>query len=162
MRKNDIESTVASVAIQQRLAEFFYELDVNDGVGVADFYTEDGVFLVAGNTHAGRDVIARFYAERVKRIRSTQKDGMRTARHLALNARMLFDDQDNARVGFVVLYFSGEGKPPLFDATTPSVVSDCQMEFRRESDGVWRIAMFASQPVFVGDDPFMKQAILKR
>jgi hypothetical protein len=33
------------------------------------------------------------------------------------------------------------------------------MEFRCEEDGEWRIALFDSQPIFVGNDPFLNAAM---
>lgn len=160
MQQDDINFANLYSRIQQRLAEFFHELDIKLGRDIGRFYLEDGVLVVAGRVHEGREAITAFYAARNQRILLEQKDGVRTARHLSSNLRVVDFDSQRAEIQFVLVYFSGEGKPPLFGMTTPTVVADCQMDFRRESDGVWRIAKFTSQPQFVGDDPFMRKAVV--
>jgi hypothetical protein len=37
------------------------------------------------------------------------------------------------------------------------MATTCRMDCRREADGFWRIAWFGGTPVFVGNDPFVKQ-----
>ena len=65
-----------------------------------------------------------------------------------------------ATVEFIMQNFSAAGSPPLFGATTPTIVSDCRLLCRREDDGAWRIAEFTGAPIFVGDDPLQNKALV--
>ena len=149
------------VTLQQRVAEFFDEIDVGLGRKAASYYTEDGVFLVAGNEIKGHDAVTGFYAARETRILAEQKDGLRTSRHGFTNCRLRLDEDDRAHFTFLLINFSGEGGPPLFGLTTPTIVSDCMIDFVREADGVWRIQRFGNAPIFVGNDPFLNRAVVK-
>ena len=44
--------------------EFWYRVDHQNGVGVADLFTEDGVYSVANGQSAGRAAIAESYVQR--------------------------------------------------------------------------------------------------
>lgn len=162
MQSFDSGTAVIFVALQQRLAEFFDEIDNGMGRRIDAFYASDGVFLVGGRAHTGHAEIGRFYADRERRILAEQKDGVRSSRHVFGNTRIEAAEADRAIASFVLVNFSGEGRPPLFGLTTPTVVADCRMAFQRDEDGVWRIARFESQPIFVGNDPFLNKAVVKR
>ena len=47
--------------------EFWYRVDHQNGVGVADLFTEDGVYSVANGESAGRAAIAESYVQRAAR-----------------------------------------------------------------------------------------------
>lgn len=149
------------VTLQQQVAEFFDEIDVGLGRKAASYYQGDGVFLVAGNEIKGHEAITAFYAARETRILAEQKDGLRTSRHGFTNCRLRLDGEDRAHFTFLLINFSGEGGAPLFGMTTPTIVSDCMIDFVREDDGVWRIQRFGNAPIFVGNDPFLNRAVVK-
>ncbi len=44
----------------------------------------------------------------------------------------------------------------------PTIVADCRMEFRRDTDGKWRISLFDSTPMFIGNDPFLNAAVVRK
>lgn len=149
------------VTLQQLVADFFDEIDVGMGRKAASYYTEDGQFLVGGNTIGGHEAITAFYAAREKRILAEQKDGLRTSRHAFTNCRLKLEDSDRAHFTYLLINFSGEGGAPLFGQTTPTIVSDCHMEFVRSASGEWRIYRFGNAPIFVGNDPFLNRAVVK-
>jgi ketosteroid isomerase-like protein len=161
MRKFDQETAVIAIELQQLLADFVHDLDFNSCRGIADFYAEDGSFAVGDYTHKGRAAIRKFYEERNERIRATQKDGIRVSAHTFVNVRVVVEDKSNATLYFTNVNYAGEGHPPVRGTITPAMVTDCRMAFRREADGVWRITSFSGKPLFVGDDPFTKAALLK-
>jgi hypothetical protein len=162
MRRFDQESAMATVAVQQLVIDWGYELDINDGVNVAELLTEDCNYCVGTASFRGRDAVVGFYAARLERVRREQKDGIRTQRHVITSIRVILTDPSHASVNFFVVNFSGGGKPPLFDAATPTIVVDGRMACCREADGIWRISEFDTAPVFVGNDPFLNATLLQK
>ena len=161
MPKFNVEQTVIVAELQQLLAEFVRELDLNDSLNAADFYTEDGKFVVGSQTYTGRAAIKKFYADRNERVRTELKSGARTLRHTFLNIAISIRDNDHATVHFTNVNYSGEGKPPVVGLSGPAMVADCRMEFRREADDQWLIAEFVPEPVFIGNDEFTNNFLLK-
>jgi hypothetical protein len=154
------EEAIIALELQQLIAEFGAELDFNDGHNVTDFYTEDGVFVAGGTRFEGHAAIAQFYADRNERVRTQQKDGVRTGRHTFVNIRTYVEGPDKARVLYTTVHYSGEGKPPL-PLTGPSIVSDCRVDCVRGEDGRWRMKEFVPEPIFVGTDSFMNKTLVK-
>ena len=72
----------------------------------------------------------------------------KTARHTFMNFRFAVQSSTQAVVDFVSIYYSGPGVPPVTEFTGPSVVSDCRVTCKRETDGKWRIFEFHARPVF--------------
>ena len=134
-------------AIQQVINEWGDELDTNDGLSIlaADVLTSDCRYNVGGAWRDGAAEAAQFYAERKPRLEAA--GGAPVMRHIMSNYRVKFTADDQAEVGFLLLFFAAVGTPP-FDTCDPAAVADVRMEVRRESDGHWRIAMFDSGQTF--------------
>jgi hypothetical protein len=161
MLKAEKSLPAIALELQQFVAEFCHELD-NDGENIIAFYFEDGAFVVGGNTYRGHAGVARFYADRLEKVRTQQKDGVRTARHTFVNLRMEVRDLDNATLNFINLTYTGEGRPPIVDVGGPAVISDCRMVCRRDADGKWRLKRFEGDTIFLGgNDALMRQMALK-
>jgi hypothetical protein len=156
------DTVLSALELQQLILDWGNDLDINGGLKVAELCTEDCVYLIAGNPHRGHAAINKFYSDRAERIRTQQKDGVRTQRHTISNIRVTLQDEDHATVGFMVVNYSAEGKAPALNLVGPTIVADSRMECRREADGEWRIALFDSKPVFVGNDPFLNAAVVKK
>lgn len=161
MKVLSTEGALVAIQLQQILMEFAHELDRNEGRGIADFYADDGVFTPGDFAFRGRAAIAEFYAKREERVAAEQAGGQRTGRHTYVNPRVEIHDADNASLHFICVHYSAAGAPPIPDASTPSVVADARMDFRREADGDWRITVFDSYPMFLGQDPFVKKMLVK-
>lgn len=161
MSKFTPETAAAALELQQLVADWCNELDVNGGLNCTDFFTEDCIVEAGRISYKGHAAMRKFYQDRADRVLAEQKGGIRTARHVALNPRYSFQGNDRATIRFLVMNFSGEGPPPLFDATLPTIVSDSRFECRRIANGEWRVAEFHSAPVFVGSDPFLNKAVVK-
>jgi hypothetical protein len=148
--------------IQQVILDWAHDLDINGGFKVAELCTADCSYAVGGRYQKGRAEILKFYTDRAERIRTQQKDGVRTQRHSLTNIRVALKDQHHATVRFLVVNYSAEGKPPAMDLKGPTIVADSHMECRRDTDGEWRIELFDSEPVFVGNDPFLNASVVKK
>jgi len=162
MTRLNNETVLDTIELQHLILDWGHELDINGGINVASLCTDDCNYLLGGISHRGRDAITKFYAGRAERIRLQQKDGVRTQRHTLSNIRAIIQDKDHATVRFMVVNYSAEGKAPARDLVGPTIVADARMECRRDSDLIWRIALFDSQPIFVGNDPFLNASVVKK
>ena len=161
MQKFTPETAAIALQVQQLVAEFAHEIDTNNGLDIADFYAEDGVFFVGDTEYKGHAAITKFYADRLTRIPSQHKDGIRVGCHTFLNLRSEIKDRESASVFFTNVSYAGEGHPPVRATITPAMITRCRMDFRLEGDGQWRITAFTGTPLFVGDDPFTRAQLLK-
>ncbi|CAN7619641.1 nuclear transport factor 2 family protein [Phenylobacterium sp. LjRoot225] len=159
MSKFDQDTAIKAVALHQLIAEWGYELDFNGGLTMPRLCTEDCRYLVGGTPYLGHAAILKFYSDRGERVRTQQKDGVRTQRHTISGLRVSFPAADSAQVIFLLVNYSAEGKAPALNLVGPTIIADCQMECRLEADGEWRIALFDSTPVFIGNDPFLNASV---
>jgi hypothetical protein len=162
MPRFDKDNAVDAIELHQLIADWGYDLDHNGGNGVAALCTEDCDYYVGGNLNKGRAPITAFYAARNERVRTLQKDGVRTQRHAITNPRLTFAGKGRASVTFLLVNYSAEGKAPALNLVGPTIIADCKMDFRREADGEWRIALFDSAPTFIGNDPFLNASVVKK
>ena len=156
------DTAAKAVAVQQLIAEWGYELDINNGTTMDRLVTDDCRYLVGGTPHLGPRAVLAFYAARNERVRTQQKDGVRTQRHTITNHRFSFPGPDYAHATFLLVNYSQEGPAPALNLVGPTIIADCSMEFRLGADGEWRIALFDSTPVFIGNDPFLNASVVKK
>src|SRR5690606_9155468 len=97
-------------------AEFAYLIDHDQSAGVADLFTEDGVYgRSAGGSSVGREAIRDSYRRR--------KDaGVRTARHIFTNLRLTPLADRRVAGNCILLLFAQDGPPP--HPAEPMVVAD--------------------------------------
>lgn len=160
MRTFNQEAVIAAFELQQLVADYCHLLDCNDGVGAAEFFTEDCLVEAGLVSYRGRAAMKKFYSELAQRVSSEQKDGVWTSRHGFTNFRVAFAAADRATVNFLFVNFSAVGRAPLLNATKPSVISDARLECRRDARGQWRIFELRGAPIFVGDDPHLNKTVL--
>jgi hypothetical protein len=130
----------------------WYDVNLNDGKTVHELYTDDGLFAVGPQERRGRTAIREFYAARAKR-------GVRTARHVLTNFRILPGDRDRrARATGLICLYAGD-KPPMLDSNPPVLIADLVNEYISDENGVWRYRSHILKPIFVGDDRFVRQAV---
>jgi ketosteroid isomerase-like protein len=161
MPKFDQQSAVAAMELHQLIAEWADELDANGGLTMPRLCTEDCNYLVGGTSYRGHAAVQKFYADRGERVRTQQKDGVRTQRHTVTNLQIGFTAADEADLKFLLVNYSAEGKAPAMNLVGPTIIADCRMQARREADGAWRISLFDSSPVFIGNDPFLNASVVR-
>jgi hypothetical protein len=160
MRRFTPEQMLTAFHLEQLLYDFIAEMDERDYAAIGDFYTEDGEFQAGPNLIKGRAAIVGFYAVRNENVRKYQKDGARTGRHTFVNVRCVFgDDPARATLHFTNVNYAGEGKAPVPGLQGPSMIADCRMECRLDSDGEWRFSGFYPSSALVGEDDFMKKML---
>jgi hypothetical protein len=148
MAKFSADQAADVAAITQVINEWGDELDRNDGLCLiaADVLTEDCRYFVGGEWRESAAAAARFYSER--KLRLDAAGGAPVMRHIMSNYRVSLTANNTAEVGFLLLFFTAVGTPPI-DTCDPAAVANVQMECRREADGHWRIALFTSGQIFI-------------
>ena len=148
MAKFTPEQAADVLAIKQVIYEWGDELDVHDGLEIADadVLTEDARYFVGGEWREGRAATAAFYKARMERLKAA--GGAPVMRHILTSLRVSFDGADAAKVGYLLVFFAATGEPPFENYCDPLAVADVRMECRREADGHWRISMFDSGQIF--------------
>jgi ketosteroid isomerase-like protein len=136
-------------ALQDMEVRHWYDVNLNDGKTVHEFYTEDALFAVGPQERRGLKAIREFYEARAKR-------GVRTARHVLTNFRIVPGETIRA-TGMICLY-AGDKAPPL-DSKPPVLVADLANEYVSDGKGGWLYRSHILKPVFVGDDPFVRHAV---
>lgn len=144
MRKLTPEAVIATVELEQLILDYFQDVDCNDAHGAPDFYSEDCTFDAAKHSYRGRDGIRQFYA-----LVHASSGGIRTTRHTVTNLRVVVKDADHATASFNILTYRGDTAPPVTDLVGPKIISDNELDFRREADGQWLITALRGRPIFV-------------
>lgn len=147
MAKFDPAQAADVLAVQQLVHEWANELDVNNGLQIADLLTDDCRYTVRGGPrHSPAEVVA-FYQTRYAELDATPA-GVPVHRHAVINPRVSFTGPDEAVILFGMIYWSAMGMASGTDHADPALVADVSMDCRRCADGDWRIARFDSAPVF--------------
>jgi hypothetical protein len=143
MAKFDMEQAVAWVAIQQLINDWGYELDVNNGLNIADLVTEDCHYTVRAVARLSRAEVLAFYKMRLGEFAEAGKEPP-VQRHAQTNLRVQFKSADEAAITFTLIYFTSAMVAAGADPADPTAVADVRMDVRRCVDGHWRISMFDS------------------
>jgi hypothetical protein len=125
--------------------DYWYEVDMNGGLGVSARYTENGIFEGGGDPLVGREAIEAFYAWRVGR-------GVRTSRHVITNFRAEFHDDRTATTYCVMMLYAADG-PPILPSTPPIIITDLIDQCVKEDDGEWRYKKRSFVALFQGGAP---------
>jgi hypothetical protein len=153
------QNALAAIELAQMVADYCHALDRNEGAKGTIFFTEDCVVEVGAISYRGHAAMKKFYADVAQHAQSQQQEGVWTSRHGFINFRISALEETRATVNFIFVNFSGSGKPPLA-GTTPTIVSDARFECRRDPQGLWLIAEFHATPIFMGDDPLVKNFVV--
>lgn len=149
MAKFTAEQAAAVLAIKQAIYEWGDELDVNNGLSIAerDVLTRDVQYFVGGEWRNGIDAVKAFYEGRL----AAQKEAgaVMCMRHFITNLKVSFTSATEAKADFLLLFFAKPGDPPFRDGCDPLATADVWMECRQDSDGHWRISRFDSTQIFI-------------
>ena len=120
-------------------ARFSWLIDHHDGNGVAELFTEDGLYAMGPMQAKGQSQIQGFYDMRKAR-------GVRESRHLFSNPVILKQTEHSiSAVSVLTLFaFDGEGPHPA----EIHMIADYQDEYVRAEDGAWRYQSRVITPVF--------------
>lgn len=147
MAKFTAEQAIAYVSIQQLIHDWADEMDINNGLKMADLVTADCHYTVRGVPRLSRDEVVEFYRGRLAELEATPA-GVWEHRHILSNLRADFHSDDHAAIEFKLVYFLSAGATPGLQHADPAAVADVRMEVRCEADGHWRISRFDSNQLF--------------
>ncbi len=97
------QKAIQAQVLYMNMVDYWYEVDLNGGAGVAEMYVEDGIFHGGpGKPLVGRAAIEQFATWRTNR-------GARTSRHVITNFRADFADDGHATTYSVMLLYAADG-----------------------------------------------------
>jgi hypothetical protein len=134
-------------ALQERLIDYWWDVDCNDAQGALGFYTRDCVYRMCEHRMDGHAAIRQYYDYRESR-------GPRVVRHVLTNLRARIESKDRGIVSGVLTVYAADGVPVLA-AAPPILVADNRALFVREPDGVWRMAEHDITALFRGGVPVL-------
>ncbi len=120
-------------------ARFAWLIDHQDGDGVAELFTEDGIYGLGAMQAVGREQINNFYQMRKAR-------GLRTSRHLFSNPVILNESDNSVSACCVLTLFAFDGKGP--HPAEIHMIADYIDEYVRDENGLWRFKSRVIEPVF--------------
>jgi hypothetical protein len=121
--------------------DYWYEVDLRDGLEVRDYYLEDATFFDL----KGREAIHQFYVWRKSR-------GERVNRHLISNFRAELLEPKLARTNYVMLLYAADGEAPLPSAA-PIQIAEQTDHLVLCDDGRWRFRSREFVNLFKGGVP---------
>ncbi len=140
------ERCLQTQVLHMNMVDYWYEVDVKGGLGVAErFYTEDGIFEGGNEPLVGHAAIEAFYAWRIGR-------GIRTSRHVIANFRADFHSETSATTHCVMMLYAADGAPVL-PSNPPIIITDLIDECVKGADGRWRYSRRTFVPLFQGGAP---------
>lgn len=132
----------AKFEVQERLIDYWWDVDRNGAKNALDFYTEDCIYLMCDQRMEGHAPIQAYY-----RFRETR--GPRLVRHVLTNVRVRLKTADCAMVDGVLSVYADDGVPVLPSAP-PIMVADTECEFLRDVNGQWRMRTHRLTALFTG------------
>ena len=144
MAKFNIEQAVAFAAVQELINEWAHDLDMHNGLHVADLVTDDCIYGVGDTQVHGRAGVEKNYRDRLARL-SANPQGVPTLRHIISNLCVTFRKADEVSITFSLVFFTTAAGSNVPD---PAAVADVRMECRKDAGEDWRIAKFDSNQPF--------------
>ncbi len=129
-------------AVQERLVDYWWDVDANGARGALDFYTRDCVYLMCGHRMEGHAGVQGYYGFRAAR-------GDRLVRHVLTNLRARVLGDGEAAVKGVLTVYAADGVPVL-PAAPPILVADTRATFVRAAAGAWRMRLPELEALFRG------------
>jgi len=129
-------------ALTDLVHEFAYRVDFGPTETIADLFVADGWYGWGETRSIGREAISEAYRQRAAR-------GLRTARHLCTNLRLVMLGSDRAQGQSIWLLFAEDG-PPTHPAV-PLLVADVNDVYVRCA-GRWLFESRQLTDVFVAPD----------
>lgn len=141
------EELLIRLAVQDRLVDYWWDVDCNDAARAGEFYTPDCVYRMCEHRMDGPAAVRAYYAYRAAR-------GPRLVRHVLTNLRARVDSGGQATVSGVLTVYAADGRPVLPSAP-PILVADNEATFVRGADGAWRMRHHAITALFRGGVPVL-------
>lgn len=157
---SDVASANSVMLLNNLIAKYLRELDLNGGINSFQFFFEDGSLNVGEMSLHGHDEMKMFYKRLAEQSREQTQAGGRTTRHIYTNLIIDFHSQDAASLSFISMNFSADKAAPVSGDILPTIISDIQCECRWYGEKEWRIFSLSGTPVFIGGDSFQESILM--
>lgn len=127
-----------------QLADYWHEIDFNEGRDAAPYYTEDAVFHGQFASYRGRAKIQQFYDWR-------REQGPRLSVHAFTNFRARFTADDAAEATNFLFLYAANGEKVL--PTHPPITISLATDRYALVDGRWLCTYRRFEHLFEGDTP---------
>jgi hypothetical protein len=143
-------------ALHRLEVTYWYDVDFNEGRTAHEFFTPDGVKMVAHNRFEGREQIRAFYAWRArqtsaKAVRLLGISGVKAVRHMITNLFVASSSERSATALGIVIFYGGLTYPSIRQSNPPMMVADLINEYVLNKDNVWRFKSHTLRPVFMSN-----------
>ena len=137
----DAQDQLAEIACKRAITAYCVAADSHDLAGFLNVFTADAVWERPGKVELrGHQEIASFFRDRPKDV---------TTCHVSSNALVEVMDGSTARGTSLATVYRRQGNAsPEHDAISPTSIIEYLDEFRRETDGEWRIASRKTRTIF--------------
>jgi hypothetical protein len=131
-------------ALNQLIANYWADVDHNDGRQAHEFYLPDGLYAIGNNRFEGREKIEAFYTRR--------RSGTVRTRHVISNLRILGEGGPQAGMVGIMALYRADGRSPFQGARPPAMIADFEAQCARVDDRPWRFRSHILRPFIVGSD----------
>jgi hypothetical protein len=136
-----------ALVVQQRLIDYWWDVDCNGAREAASFYTQDCLYQMCEHRMDGPAAVQGYYAFRTAR-------GERLVRHVLTNLRTRSGSGGEATVQGILTVYAADGSPVLPSAP-PILLADNQATFVRDAGGTWRMRLHRIDALFRGGVPVL-------
>lgn len=127
-----IQKIVIAHEIQERLLDYWREVDENGGRQAGSYWTEDAVWEAPARTFKGRADIQSFFDWRLTR-------GDRLAFHMVANLKTVVESATRASSTWYLLLYAADGVP-VQPSASPTQVAAIDDRWTRSGEGPWLCA----------------------
>jgi hypothetical protein len=139
---DSIQKLVIAREVEDRLREYWRDVDENGGRNAGSFWTEDAVWEAPARTFKGRSEIQGFFDWRLSR-------GDRLAVHIVADLTTVVESTTRASCRWHLVLFAADGVPVL-PSKPPSQIAAIEDRWSRSEDGLWLCAHRKFKVLFEG------------
>ena len=140
-----VQRLLIAKAIEERLLDYWREVDENGGRQAGAFWTEDAVWEAPARAFKGRAEIQSFFDWRLTR-------GDRLAFHMVANLKTVVESETRASSTWYLVLYAADGKPVL-PTHPPIQIAYMTDRCVRDREGGWLLAHRKFENWFEGGTP---------
>ena len=127
-----VQKLLIAKAIEERLLDYWREVDENGGRQAGAYWTEDAVWEAPARTFNGRAEIQSFFDWRLTR-------GDRLAFHMVANLKTVVESEMRASSTWYLVLYAADGKP-IQPSSAPTQIAAIEDRWSRSGDAPWLCA----------------------
>lgn len=139
---DSLQKLLIAREVEQRLLDYWRDVDENAGRHAGSFWTEDAVWEAPARTFKGRAEIQGFFDWRLTR-------GDRLAVHIVTDLTTVVESTIRASSRWHLLLFAADGVPVL-PSKPPAQIAAIEDRWSRSEDGLWLCAHRKFKVLFEG------------